>query len=436
MYQIWTGPQASRLHYGPQAAHTHDFAVRDKYIEPLPGRPYLGNQKRRQLMTRRYDLDWLRVIAFSILILFHTGMMFNTWDWHIKNNQTTESMEDVMAFIGQWRMPLLFFISGAAVWFALGRYPARKFARERVQRLLVPLIFGMFVIVPPQVYLERVFRGVSFHSYWGFYATVVEFHPYPQGNFSWHHLWYIPYIFVFSFLALPLFLYLKTPRGRNAITRILEWIKRHNALLLLGIPLAVSEISLRPFWQANANNLVADWAQFSTTLLLFITGYVLASYDPIWEAIERYRFRALGFGLLTMSAVMLFWIADQELAPFPRALYRFCRSMNIWCWVLCLLGFGKKHLSRNHPFLKYANEAVYPFYIVHQTITIMIGFPLIPLPWSIGAKFAIVCSGTFFLSWLVYEGIRRMNWTRVLFGLKARRRFDSQLAQKRAFAEV
>ncbi len=367
---------------------------------------------------RRFDLDWLRVIAFTILILFHTGMMFNTWDWHIKNNNTTVSIEPIMEFVHQWRMPLLFFVSGAAVWFALQKYSTARFAKERLKRLLLPLAFGMFVVIPPQVYYERIYSGQHFESPVAFYSTVLALRPYPEGNFSWHHLWYIPYILVFSFLALPLFLYLRRPSTQQKIAVLSGKFRRRGALLLFALPLAASEILLRPFWPGNTNNLIADWAQFSTTLILFSTGYLAASNDAIWDSIQEYRCRALCFGVLTFAAISLFWIADQDLDPVPRAFYRFCRSMNMWCWLLAILGFGRKYLNRNHPFLKIANEAVYPFYIVHQTVTVVIGFYLIHWQVGIGMKFLVVASGTFLISWMIFAIIRRTNVTRALFGLR------------------
>ena len=70
-------------------------------------------------MKRRYDLDWLRMIAFALLMLFHTGMLFSTWSWHVKNLETSDYFDYVMRFLHSWRMPLLFFISGSAVWFAM-----------------------------------------------------------------------------------------------------------------------------------------------------------------------------------------------------------------------------------------------------------------------------------------------------------------------------
>ncbi len=322
----------------------------------------MENPKRQ----RRYDLDWLRVIAFTILILFHTGMMFNTRGWHIKNKETSEVFNYVMIFLHQWRMPLLFFISGAAVWFALERYSTRRFLAERNKRLLLPLVFGMFFIIPPQVYFERLFQGRIYGSFADFYETVFQFQSYPQGNFSWHHLWYIPYIFVFSLITLPLFHYLKSDAGKQRLEKMLGVFERGNLILLWFIPIATSEIILRPFWPHDANNLFGDWAQFISTLIIFCYGYFLASHHAIWATIEKNRFRTLASGLASMSILYVIWYSAYEPNKFEHAIYWLLHSFNMWCWILALFGFGKRHLSRNSSILKYANEAVYPFYILHQ----------------------------------------------------------------------
>ena len=141
-------------------------------------------------MERRYDLDWLRVMAFALLMLFHTGMMFSSWDWHIKNLETSESFDLVMQFVHQWRMPLLFFISGSAIWFAMDRYSTWRYLLERQKRLLLPLFFGIVVVIPPQIYFERLYHHQQYDSFWDFYRTVFTTGSYPQGNLSWHHLWY------------------------------------------------------------------------------------------------------------------------------------------------------------------------------------------------------------------------------------------------------
>ena len=371
------------------------------------------------VFERRYDLDWLRVIAFGILILFHCGMMFNTWDWHIKNKDTTDSIEPFMNFLHQWRMPLLFVISGAAVWFAMERYTLEQYIGERNKRLLIPLLFGIFVIIPPQVYHERLFQGQSI-SFLDFYRTVLQFVPYPAGNFSWHHLWYIPYIFTFSMITIPLFRYWKSENGMIRLTLFVSKFESGSRILLWFIPLAMSEILLRPFWPNNANNLLGDWAQFTTTLILFCTGFALASQNAIWTSIERFRYKALAVGAVSFALLFTVWQWDYEPNALEYALYLTLRSFNMWCWIIILLGFGRNLLNFNSAALKYANEAVYPFYILHQTITVVGGFYMASWDVPIFPKFLVVTVMTFGISWIVYEAIRRNNITRICFGLKVR----------------
>ncbi|HEX3763491.1 MAG TPA: hypothetical protein VHW23_32570 [Kofleriaceae bacterium] len=81
-------------------------------------------------------------------------MMFNRWDFHLKNPDPLPVLEPPMAFLHQVRMPLLMVIAGIATAIALERRTVAGFALDRIQRLFVPLVFGMLVIVPPQIYIE------------------------------------------------------------------------------------------------------------------------------------------------------------------------------------------------------------------------------------------------------------------------------------------
>jgi hypothetical protein len=347
--------------------------------------------------------------------------MFNNWDWHVKNPQTSPLFEYVMIFLHQWRMPLLFFISGAAVWFAMEKYGSGRFAWERVKRLFLPLVFGMFVIIPPQVYYERLFQGQQFAGFGGFYSSVLAFQPYPEGNFSWHHLWYIPYILTFSMIMLAPFAWCKAPRGRGVLKRLMDRLSRFEFVLLGFIPLAVSEIILRPFWPDNQNNLIDDWAQFLTTLMIFTAGFCFASSESVWPVLERNRRKFLLAAVGTSTLLYLSWYGGLE-PPFAKAiLYRLLRSANLWFWIMTFLGCGYRYLRFPSRFLSYATEAVYPFYILHQTITVIVGYYLVGWDAGIGIKFLTLASATFLGSWLLYEWpIRRLNLLRPLFGLKLR----------------
>lgn len=366
---------------------------------------------------RRYELDWLRVMAFGVLIFFHTGMMFNTWGWHVKNNVTVEWIEIIMAFFNQWRMPLLFFISGAAVWFMLEKYSTIRFVGERHKRLLMPLIVGMMIVIPPQVYYERLFQGATY-SFAEFYKTIFTFVPYPEGNLSWHHLWYLPYIFVYSLITIPLFLFLKSS-GRKYVLRLQGFLSRGKRMYTPFLLIAVSEVCLRPFWPDNRHTLIDDWALFTGMLIVFCLGFLFADADELWESIARYRFRTLGLGLITFTIIATFWELDIENPPlWMMTIYRPIRSLNIWLWILTCLGFARRYLTFGNRFLAWANEAVYPFYIFHQTITVIVGFYLAPLDWPVGLKFLLLAAATFGGSALLYEIVRRIRWLRPLFGLK------------------
>src|SRR5215470_6493498 len=172
-------------------------------------------------MNRRPELDWLRVVAIVILHVFHTGMMFNTWDFHIKAPDLLPVIEAPMAVLHLIRMPLLMVISGIGTAIALERRSIGRFAIDRLKRLWIPLTFGIFVIVPPQIYIERVVNDGYAGSYFDWYPSVLQFKPYPAGgSFSWHHLWFVAYLLVYCLLALPVFAWLRRPSGQRALARL------------------------------------------------------------------------------------------------------------------------------------------------------------------------------------------------------------------------
>jgi pimeloyl-ACP methyl ester carboxylesterase len=379
-------------------------------------------------MNRRYDLYWLRVIAFGLLMLFHTGMLFSTWDWHVKNIETCVAFDYVMGFLHQWRMPLLFFISGSAVWFAMERYSTGQFFLERHKRLLLPLLFGMFVIIPPQVYHERLYHHQQYASFRDFYATLFTLGSYPRGNLSWHHLWYVPYIWAYSMLLLPLFAWLKSPRGRPWLERAIRCIARPWMLFLLFVPSALSDSILRPFWPRDENNLFADWGNFSHKVTFFLAGFVLASSMAVYDLIaaRRRNFLLTAVAILAASVTLGIlhpaWLSGQSPPPAAMAVYHTVNNFQIWMWLLAALGYGHRWLSFNHPFLRYANEAVYPFYILHQTVIIILGYHLAYTNWGIGLKFPLVVAATFLICWAIYAlAIRPWNVLRVPFGMKWQR---------------
>jgi glucans biosynthesis protein C len=369
------------------------------------------------IVHRQYFLDWIRVIVFMILIFYHCGMFFVIWSWHVKNNSTTTTPEALMEFTSLWRLPLLFFISGVGVSFAIKSKTASSFVLERSKRLLVPLIFGMLVIVPPQTYYERLQNHSFAGNYLDFYKTVLEFTPYPKGNFGWNHLWFVVYLWVFSVVAAPLFTWLK---GKK-----LQYFNSENrnhfySLFLFVIPLAAVYWMLSARW-AVTHNLISDWYNLAISFLFFLFGYFVNTQSEFWDVVGKYRKRLLNLSII----LIVFNYASQVITAhnqdhIPWFVLRGLLKMGLtWCLILTVCGFAKRYLNFKTNFVTYANRAVYPFYILHQTITIIIGYYIADSTVAVGPKFLLLVAGTFGFSWLVYHFIvRPFLLTRILFGVK------------------
>ncbi|MBC7922843.1 MAG: acyltransferase family protein [Ferruginibacter sp.] len=367
--------------------------------------------------NRLYYLDWLRVLAFGLLIPYHAGLIFVDWGFHIQNERLTEDLKLPMLFVNQWRLPLLFFISGVGTRLALNRRPPGVYVRDRLRRLLIPLIAGILLVIPPQVYFERLNHGTDYQSYWSFYPHFFEI-----GNFTWNHLWFVVYLLTYSLALVPLFLSLRQ-RGNNLGKA--SFLTNNYGLLWLTLPLLLTELLLRSAWP-DTRNLVADWYNFTFYILCLIYGFYLSLHEQFWPRIEKNRGGYLAGGIIAFNVIYWGWHAPGEgfleTTTVGWLFFRFFKCLNIWCWLLCFIGFSRYYLQKGNSFLQYTNEAVYPFYILHQTVLIGIGYYIIQWPASIGLKYAAIVGGTFLGTVLLYEFmIRRFALFRLLFGLKSSR---------------
>jgi glucans biosynthesis protein C len=357
----------------------------------------------------RYEfLDWLRVIAIFVLLFFHTGMLFVGWHFHIQNAEVIEGLQRPMDLSHRLRMPLLFVIAGAGLWFAFRRRTASGLMKERTMRLLVPVLLGMLIIVPPQIYVERLFRGQWDAGYVQFFIDrVLQFEPYPQGNFSWHHLWFIVYLFVYVPLLLPLLIALK--RAKRVASPGL-W------LFALALPLGLNEALLKPVFP-ESHDLINDWYVFIHYLLLTAYGLLLASMPQVWDWLSERRGRTLTVAILITVGGLS--VLDTGIVLRDTPMDAFIANAFTWSWLLAFLAYGRRYLSIDNALLRWAREASYPIYILHQTVMLIIAYWVIAQPWSAWMKFAAVLSATIVICVVLYEGvIRRFYLTRLMFGMK------------------
>ena len=358
--------------------------------------------------TRYEFLDWLRVIAIFVLLFFHTGMLFVGWGWHIQNAETIPSLVWPMDLAHRLRMPVLFVIAGAGLWFALQRRTGSGLITERTLRLLVPAIIGMFLIVPPQVFVERIAHGQWSGGYLDFLTQrVFQFQPYPAGDFSWHHLWFIIYLYVYVLLLLPLMLWWRRakPNLRPGI-----WIHA------LALPLCLNETLLKPLF-GETHNLVSDWYIFDHYLLLTAYGFVLASTRGAWDWLAARRHGSLSLGLTALLVLLALFqsgaVAHDTITDHVLA------NIFTWSTVLAFLGYGRQHLSFGNRLLSWARDASYPVYILHQTVIIVIAYTVIQQPWRPWTKYWVVLVATLVTCVLLYEFLlRRFGVSRLAFGIK------------------
>ena len=367
---------------------------------------------------RRYDIDSLRVIAFALLIFYHVGMFFVPWDFHIKNSVIYENTVFPMLFLNQWRLPLLFIISGMGTYYALTRRSGGQFALERLKRLFIPLIIGMIFIVPPQVYFERLDKGQFSGSYFDYWPKEAFIGTYPEGNISWHHLWFILYLLIFSLILIPVFLYIQKHTETWLIKKLKAIISKTFGLYIFAIPLFFWLLFLAPHFP-QTNGLINDWYNLVNYCTFFLFGYLLISLkDSFWNSVTKNRHIFLAGGIIGFPLLMCLWYA---IGAFPGKgeIQAAVRIFNTWSWILALIGYAAVYLNKPSKILTYANEAVYPFYILHQTIIIALGYYLKNADLGFLPKFSLMVIGTFSITWLIYEfGIRRYSIIRPLFGMK------------------
>ena len=372
---------------------------------------------------RQYYIDWLRCGAMFLLVFYHSGRLFDEEPWHIKNAVENLGIHVFNRIMDIWQMPLFFLVAGAAVWYSMGSRSAGGFFKERVLRLLVPLIFGMLIIIPPQVYMERIFDGDFTGSFIAWYphtfqGTYSMDNP-ASGNLSWHHLWFLVYLFVFSLLLLPFFRYFRREDKKGIISSMAVFLAKPGMILLPAVPLVVVNFLLRDAYGYGNQTLVNDWANFLFYILVFFYGFMIVADSRITQAIRRQTFYTLGGAIIFLA---IYSLIQAEIVETTAGIYHSVYAIACWLWLLTFIGVGMRLLNFDNRLRRYASDAVLPVYILHQTLIIVIGFYVIQWDVPVVVKYFFVVIAVFLSSLAIYEVVRRINVTRFLFGIKVRKR--------------
>ncbi|MFO7370320.1 MAG: acyltransferase family protein [Bacteroidales bacterium] len=371
------------------------------------------------ISERRYDIDWIRIMLIFSVFIFHIGMFFNGFGWHIKNPERMLWLDPIMAYLHTWRMPLLFLVSGVGTFFALGKRSIGEFVGERSRKLLIPLVFGMLVIVPPQVFVEK---QAQYGTFWNFIPHITH-GSYPEGNLSWHHLWFILYLFICAIAAIPFIIMLRS-RYSNRFYNLMQHLSSFKGLmlLLLTVPLFLSQLVLLPYFPHETHALINDWAYIAKNFFFFLYGYVLLSNKVLIRNIAEQRRISAVFALALTVLYFIDWF--HSIDPYiNNTIQLFLLHFAIIAIGLAIIGYAARYLNRDHPWRYYINEAIYPFYILHQTVILVIGYHLLKVSWSPGLKALILSVGSFACIIIIYLLlIRPFKLTRLLFGMQVKAR--------------
>lgn len=396
------------------------------------------------MSVRRYDLDWIRVGAFLLLILYHVGMFYVPWDWHVNSPRPQAWLEPAMQLTNPWRLTLLFLVSGAATRFLADRFydqgpgAAARLAGSRLLRLFIPLAFAMAVIVAPQSYYEVVehirdhglaadiYRNPLTADFWGRYLS-------GTGNWcdgddclttpTWNHMWFVAYLLAYGLVLAGL---LAMTDGRlRGLTRGLERLLSGWGLIVwpVAVLFAIRSLLVNAFPTTHA--LTDDWHNHAVSFSAFLFGFLIAPSEAVRQGLIRIRRPMAATALCAWAAWASYaWAYRGEAVP-PDALriaMRLVYAIDQWAFIAAILGFGARHLDRDSRLLRYLSVGVFPFYIVHQTVTVVAAHHLAALGLPLGLEAALLVGATLGGCLLAYEVARRLGWLGLLLGVRPRTR--------------
>jgi peptidoglycan/LPS O-acetylase OafA/YrhL len=380
-------------------------------------------------MNRRHDIDALRALAFGLLILYHLSMLYVTeWGWHVKSSYLSEALQWPMLMLNRWRMDLIFLISGVSTAFLM-QHTTRMgdFLRQRSWRLLLPLTFGIVVVVPVQPYCQGVVNGMVEPGFMKFLARYYTAAAWPehafdgwQHGYTWNHLWYLAYLWCYT-LLLALLQPAPATRVGQRLQAAFTGLRGARLLLLPALPLLLYTVALQARFPGT-NDLVNDWYMHAMYFTIFAYGWCLARSNTLWAELLRLRKTALAMalasGVIYLGLVLLFQASD-EVSTATQWLIWTLRNLYVWTTLCAILGWAYALLNRPFRWLPWATEAVYPWYLLHQSLIVLLAHWLAPLQLGPVAEPLLIGLGTVAGCWLLTSGlVVHVPWLRPLFGLK------------------
>ncbi len=373
---------------------------------------------------RHYGLDWLRIGAFAILILYHTALYFSPHPWVVNAAVAQEWLVYPLAAISPWRLMVLFAVSGFASAAMIGK--ARnlgQFFKERSSRLLIPLLFGITVIVPPQSWvrllMENHYQG-SFPSFWlhdDFRFGDYFGHTLPH----WEHLWFLGYLWAYTAVLAAALAF--APRTRAWLTNAADWLAEGYRLLLFPITVLITaRLAIIKFLPVHSG-MFDDWIGHAHYIPAFLLGFVLATHAGLWDAVRRTWHIATVASALAYGAYVVVIAAHGSAAGTAApslVLENAVDTVMAWAMLPVALYLADTALNRDHPWRETLARAIFPAYLLHQTVIVLLGWYFLRFSIGMLPAYLIILTAVIAVSALVYAVASRVNWLGPLLGLTSK----------------
>lgn len=381
------------------------------------------------MTDRRYDLDWIRIAAFGLLILYHCGMFYVTWDFHVKSSRASDAVEPLMFLTNPWRLTLLFLVSGAATRFMADKMSTWSLTKARMGRLWPPLLLAVFVIVPPQSYFEIVEAIQAMPGLVGQHPLALDnfYVKYVTGTGNWcdadgclttptyNHMWFVAYLILYTLALIPLLPLLR--RIPKAVAVLLAGPGLILTPWLIMASLRVTMLSQFP----ETHDFRADWYLHALYFSVFLFGFAVAKTDRFFARCVNWRWVALGVAVSCWVVLNVYFAAHPDGVEPPewlRMTMRSVRELDAWCAIVAIIGFAHLHLrSADGPLRRMLTQAIFPFYLIHQTIIVVAGHYLDELQLPLAVEAPLLIGTTALGCWLFYDLGRRVPILRVWIGL-------------------
>ncbi len=372
--------------------------------------------------TRNYGMDWLRILAFMTLTMYHINMYFVPWNWHVVREETSLLLVAPMIAVNPWRLILLFVVAGFASAAMIRKYSDQiAFIKERSARLLIPTLFAMIVLIPIQPWIDIRFNNGYAGSYWQFYIQEYWDFSWEWGMFlpTWQHLWFIWYLWAYTLIA-AFFIMITSQNLRAKLSaqcdillsgwRMLAVPAFFFALIILSVGLDsvmldswIRKLPAQPVYMAS-----------------FFFGCYLFGAQKGWTAIRKYWIHAAIISIILIAYAIssrLIWNDDNQ-PLWASNLFALSRPVHAWLGTIALIGFADRFLNHNHKWLPMFNESVFPFYVIHKSIIVVVGYILLSYNFSMPIDYLILLLSTYILSWFYYRIGGSFDFIRPLIGLK------------------